>query len=340
MKTPQAHKWLATLAALTCLAASPTLNAQATAQSGSLHIGVFVEDIKGAPISHLDVKNFTVSNQGAPLPFQLVRPAHHPNAVSDAEPTRMLIILAPSIPDSAATLNNLLPELDSVWQSGWQVAVVMPNGNHTSYVTNREQLMKLCAAATKKPQQQFVKAAARNDVRHLNSFTGRRLVLYLARSTGQQEMPPEKLLTAAKQVMAQLLVVNGGDLVWEPGAVAEISDCSNTMPSLFGGPAASRAAQSSTPPAYRSDCLGSYTKVSKHDDWYLFVATNLHTAIREAMRSASGYYSLRIPRASLAALPPGTPLSIKIHLFDVQNYTATAIAYGKDNPPTIFLARK
>jgi hypothetical protein len=340
MKTPQAHKWLAALAALTCLAASPTLNAQAAAGSGSLHIGVFVEDIKGAPISHLDVKNFTVSNQGAPLPFQLVHPALHPDAASDAERTRMLIILAPSIPDSAATLNNLLPELDSVWQRGWQVAAVMPNGNHTSYVTNREQLMKLCAAATKRPQQQFVKAAASNDVRHLNFFTGRRLVLYLTRSTGQKEMPPEKLLTAAKQVMAQLLVVNGGDLVWEPGAVAEISDCSNTMPSLFGGSAASRAAQSSTPPAYRSNCLGSYTKVSKQDDWYLFVAMNTHTAIREAIRSANGYYSLRIPRASLVTLPPGTPLSIKINLFDVQNYTATAIAYGKDNPPQILLTKK
>jgi hypothetical protein len=340
MKAPHVYRWLASLVTIICLPIAPPLSVQAAPQSDSLHIGVFVQDLYGKPISHLDASNFAISNQGTPLPFQIVRPAHRPSAASDAEATRMLIILAPNIPNSTAALNNLLPKLDPVWQRGWQVAAILPNGNHTPYATSAEQLSQLCATAANNPPSQFVKAADRNNVRHLNSFVGRRLVLYLTGSTSQQEMPPEKLLAAAKQVMAQLLVVNGGDLVWETGAVAEMSNCSNTMPSLFGGPAASRAAQSSTPPAYRSNCLGSYKKVSKQDDWYLFVATNTHVAINEAIQSANGYYSLRIPRASLANLTPGAPLSIKIHIFDVPVFTATAIAYGKNNPPQILLTKK
>ena len=335
MKTPHTLKLLAALA---LLAASPTLNAQAAAQSSSLHIGVFVEDIKGAPISHLDAKNFTVSKQGAPLPFQIVRPALHPKAASNAEPTRMLILLSPYIKHSAAALNHLLPALDPVWQHGWQVAAVLSNGSQTDYATNAMQLRQMWTTSENSahPLTGPKSAPSVAAIHNLDAFVGRRIVLYLAKTRTQEAKPIKQIESAAKEAMAQLFVVDGGDQVYSPGLV---SDCSDTSSSLFGGPAAARAADSSTPSAYRSNCLGSYTKVSKQDDWYLFVAINAHTAIREAIRSANGYYSLRIPRASLATLPPGTPLSINIHLFDVPNYTATAIGYG-NNPPAILLSKK
>jgi hypothetical protein len=335
MKTPHTLKWLAALA---LLAASPTLNAQAAAQSGSLHIGVFVQDLHGSPISHLDAGNFTVANQGAPLPFQIIRPALRAKAQPNAEPTRMLILLSPYIKHSAPALNHLLPELDPVWQRGWQVAAVLSNGRRTDYATNAIQLQQMWSSPEINAHlltgpKSAPSVAAIHD---LDSFTGRRVVLYLAKTRNQQAKPTKQIASAAKHAMAQLFVVDGGELVWESGPV---SDCSNSIPSLFGGPPAAQAAQSSTPPAYRSNCLGSYTKVSKRDDWYFYVAINAHVAIHEAIGSANGYYSLRIPRASLAALPSGTPLSIKIHLFDVPNFTATAIGYG-NNPPAILLSKK
>jgi hypothetical protein len=343
MSASSLQRRFAILAAFAFFAAShkaPLLAVQTGVQDSSLHIGVVVQDHMGKPISYLSAKNFALSSQGIPLSFKLVRPALNPKPSSKAyEPTRMLILLSPYIKNSAATLNRLLPELDPLWQRGWQIAAVLSTGSRTDYATSAAQLQQMWIASNNSahPLTGPKSAPSVAAIHDLNSFSGRRVVLYLAKTRDQQARPTKQIASAAKQSMAQLFVVNGGDVVWEPGPV---SDCSNNNPSLFGGPAAARSAQSSTPPAYRSNCLGSYTKVSKQDDGYQFIATNAHTAIREALREAQSYYSLQIQNASPQNLPPGSPLSLEIHVTGTPNYTATALAYGKNNPPQITLTKK
>ncbi len=308
---------------------------QTDTQTHSLRIGVFVQDNAGKPIGHLSARDFTLSSQGVRLPFKLVRPVLGSKPPAGAyEPTRMLILLSPHIADSTQTLNAVLPALDPLWQRDWQIAAVLSNGSRTDYATSAAQLRRFWTNAQPSgPARPETAASAIND---LDTFTGRRIVLYLAASTDKQEMPPKPILDAARKVMAQTLDVNGGYPDSSPGGAVYYE---GGIPSLFGGPAAERASNSSTPSAYRPNSSESHTKVSRQDDWYLYVAVNTHTAIHQALRDAEGYYSLRIPRASLATLPPGTLLSVKIHITDAPNFTATTIAYGK-NPPQILLAKR
>jgi hypothetical protein len=324
------------LVALVCFSAwqkPALLAAQAGPHGSSLHIGVFVESNAGEPIGRLSAKDFILTSQGAVLPFRLVRPAlgHKPPAAA-YEPTRLLIVLSPHIANSNLALSRLLPRLDPVWHRGWQVTAILSNGNKTGYATSSEQLSQLCvnAQSSGSPQPETAVSA----VHDLDTFAGRRLILYLANSTGKQEMPPKQILSAAKDAMAEIFAVNGGTLV----SSDDFAIGGPGLPMMGGGPAAARASGE----GFGSGAYAASTgpvHVSKQYDPGIYLAVNTRAAIRQATLSAQGYYSLRIRRASLKTLPPDTSLSLEIHLAHRTDYTVMAMAYG-NNPPPILLAKK
>lgn len=326
---------------LACWQNASSLAAQTNAQGHSLRIGVFIQDNAGKPISDLSARDFTLSSHSVHFSFKLVRPVLGSKPPAGAyEPTWMLILLSPHIADSISTLNSLLPALNPLWQRRWQIAAVLNNGSKTDYATSAGQLQQMWTAA--RPSTTSKLGSERAAVKNLESFAGRRVVLYLVSSTNRETTPPQQIIATAKEAMAPILIVDGGVRMESRGSDASYSGGGVSSPiGGVGSHNAARVAQeaepssSANPPAPTVPII---RKVNQYDS-NVFHAIDARAAIREAMRTAQGYYGLRIQNASLQTLPPGTALSIRIRLFDVPDYTATVIAYGK-NPPQILLIRK
>jgi hypothetical protein len=310
------------------------------AQGDSLHIGVYVQQKPGAPIDHLSAKDFVLSSQGTALPFKLIRPANNLKSQSSAhEPTRMLILLSPHIKNSVSTLNHLLPALDPIWQRRWQAAAVLSNGSRTGYATSAAQLQQMWTALENNPQPATGSSsdAAEAAVHDLDSFAGRRIVLYLANTRKREAKPAKQIASAAKDAMAQMFVVNGGVRVPSDSVSSSFSGGIGAGGGSNGFAAAAEADPSPIPSVTVSST--SFTYVNNQYDTGTYAAINGRAAILQATRTAKGYYSLRIPRAALATLPSGTPLSLQIHLGLRMDYTVMAMGYG-NHAPQILLTKK
>jgi hypothetical protein len=167
-------------------------------------------------------------------------------------------------------------------------------------------------------------------VASLKSFSGRRIVLYITDIQNERKMPPERLIQAATDSMAQMLVVNGGVPFSKPD-----------MPALpgFGGGSGGRNPQSPNWEETQPGAVpGTDTSQQRKGQFLsgpgpyrgLYQEANAHQAVQDALHDAVGYYALQIAYPRAGSIPSGATVSLKLNLKNDSKLLITAKAYSGD----------
>jgi hypothetical protein len=258
---------------------------------GQLHSGPSTEEVRievrltrlnGDPIDHLSVADFRVSVGAQKFPLTVARPALK-GQTPDSVPTRLLVIFSPpTMQGGRDPIQQAIEKLKPVWRRGWQVSLLMPEGQSTPYASSEAELLHLAHQSTA-PKQGYEEA-----LQALRTFPGRRLVVYV--SDGQSKTL-NGLAKAAKDAEAMLYDV-GGDLSQNYVYGEAVKGSTFSLPSygagLYGanpGPA------------------GGLTVVNNVETWSapaelaigdVHNERSLHGAISDAIRDSGNYYELRL----------------------------------------------
>jgi hypothetical protein len=166
-----------------------------------VRISIQLRRLNGDPIDHLSVADFRVSVGAQKFPLTLARPALK-KSTPDSVP-RLLVILSPSaMQEGHDPIQQAVEKLKPVWRRGWQVGLLLPEGQLTPYASSQTELQHLAHQNTL-PKQTYEEV-----LQTLQTFPGRRLVVYV--SNGQSKIP-EDLAKAARGAEAMLYDV-GGDI--------------------------------------------------------------------------------------------------------------------------------
>jgi hypothetical protein len=302
------------------LSASPGI-----ASDRAIQIAVLVQHSDGRPIGGLTPEDFAVSLQGRTIPATLSRPVMGNKApTGDFLPTRMLVILPRAAVGSADMPSDLMTALGPVWQRGWQVAIAQDKGKTTGFTASALQLKQMWDT----PPGPQVSAEAM--VASLKSFGGRRVVLYTTDIQNERKMPPERLIQAASDSMAQMLVVNGGVLFSKPD-----------MPALPGsggwssgrnpqGPKAEESQPGTVPGADLSRQRKGQFLFGPGPYRGLYQEADAHHAVQDALHDAVGYYVLQIACPPTGSILSGVTVSLKLNLKNASKLLITARAYSGD----------
>jgi hypothetical protein len=302
------------------LSASPGI-----ASDRAIQIAVLVQHSDGRPIGGLTPEDFAVSLQGRTIPATLSRPVMGNKApTGDFLPTRMLVILPRAAVGSADMPSDLMTALGPVWQRGWQVAIAQDKGKTTGFTTSALQLKQMWDT----PPGPQVSAEAM--VASLKSFGGRRVVLYTTDIQNERKMPPERLIQAASDSMAQMLVVNGGVLFSKPD-----------MPALPGsggwssgrnpqGPKAEESQPGTVPGADLSRQRKGQFLFGPGPYRGLYQEADAHHAVQDALHDAVGYYVLQIAYPPAGLAPSGANVSLTLNLKNASKLLISAKAYNGD----------
>ena len=299
--------------------------APAIASDYAIQIAVLVQHSDGRPIGGLTAGDFVVNLQGQTLPLTLRRPVLGDKVPKgDFLPTRMLVILPRAAVGSADMPSDLMTALGPVWQRGWQVAIAQDKGKTTGFTASALQLKQMWDT----PPGPQVSAEAM--VASLKSFGGRRVVLYTTDIQNERKMPPERLIQAASDSMAQMLVVNGGVLFSKPD-----------MPALPGsggwssgrnpqGPKAEESQPGTVPGADLSRQRKGQFLFGPGPYRGLYQEADAHHAVQDALHDAVGYYVLQIAYPPTGLAPSGANVSLTLNLKNASKLLISAKAYNGD----------
>ncbi len=260
-----------------CLSQLPSVPA-----TEEVRIGVRLRWLSGDPIDRLSVGDFRVSAGAQKFPLTLARPALK-KKTPDSVPTRLLVIFSPSTMQGGHDpIQQAIGKLKPVWRRGWQVCLLMPEGQLTPYASSEAELKHL--AHQNVTQKQTYEEALRT----LGTFPGRRLVVYV--SDGQSKTP-EGLAKAAKDAAAMFYDVGGDNSRNYVYGEAE-KGSTVSLPSYGAGLNGANPG----PP-------GGLTVVNNVETWSAPVQLSigdvhnerrLGGAISDAIRDAGDYYELRL----------------------------------------------
>jgi len=190
------------------------LVAQEPAQTDGFHVAMIVQRAEdnpdllwniGDPVLHLKRGDFWVRQGGSRLQVNIGRSGAEQPPES-LQPTRLLVVIGPSVSDPEGTLRQLTHAFEAVWCQGWQTAVVRPDGSTTSYAAGSSSIAQSAPAAISYTQSYLA------AVKSLRGVDGITIVLYLTGSAqGDKEVKtPDALIESAKDSKAMLYVVDGG----------------------------------------------------------------------------------------------------------------------------------
>ena len=288
-----------------------------------VRIGVRLRWLSGDPIDRLSVADFRVSVGAQKFPLALARPALK-KKTPDSVPTRLLVIFSPSTMQGAHPIQQAIGKLKPVWRRGWQVSLLMPEGQLTPYASSEAELQHL---ASQNPAQ---KQTYEEALQTLGTFPGRRLVVYV--SDGQSQTP-EGLAKAAKKAAAMFYDVGGDtsqNYVYGEAERGSTFSLPSYGASLYGA--------NPGPP-------GGLTVVNNVETWSapaqlsigdVHNERRLGGAISDAIRDAGDYYELRLQ------VPPQTPWLV-LGVSVKGNYRLDAQAYTLDGnaaPGLVLLRNK
>jgi len=177
---------------------------QTVQQEAVVHVELLVQlqHPEGEPVGYLTAKDFVVTEGGQRLPVEVLTPSlSRETTGARSVPTRMLVIVDAPTANSPDGLQRILKALGPVWRRGWQVAVAQIDGNASSYAASIGELRRNWVALGDSP----MKTTA--AVQDLQSFLGRRVVLYTGNAGQYAVSAPNWLRSQAQDAMADLIVV-------------------------------------------------------------------------------------------------------------------------------------
>jgi hypothetical protein len=264
------------------------LFSQPEQQDKFLHLEVRVQLPPPAPIGyltppgesvvHIAPKDFVVTQGGRRFPVQVLSPRLSVKAVTQPYiPKRLLVYVDAQIANSPASFSRVLAELNSVWPLGWQVAIAQIDGKVSAYATDSSQLQQNFAALANSS------VTAKDAIQDMESFLGRRVVMYVGDTNPDGANVPYWLGPKADDAMADLFIVNNGRSIPQVDARGQLALLARDAARGGGG--------------YMPDQMG----VDK---------LSVREAVRKALQEAPNYYDLRVP---LHGIDPSVPVSLKIN---------------------------
>jgi hypothetical protein len=94
---------------------------------------------------HLSTKNFIVTQQGHRYPIRLAQPPLKDHAPASDVPTHLLVVVRGHTAKPVNT-GDLLKQLAPVFERGWQVSIMRPDGYATPYLATAADLLTSLAA--------------------------------------------------------------------------------------------------------------------------------------------------------------------------------------------------
>jgi hypothetical protein len=278
--------------------------ASATQPSAGFQVNLVVQTGSGEPVGYLKAGDFHVTQADKQYDVTLEQPViglHPPKYPTIA--TRMLVVFDPRLAADTSAVANTVQGLGPVWQRGWQVSVVRPDGLITPYATSQTALQQ--ALNGPPVNSKFVpQTVARNAMKQLRNFPGRRVLLYVSVLTGWENTKvPVALKYQAGKAMVQVYVVDGG----EPAHTDTFDDVDYMRRGLNGEPGIASI------PSQNLFKFG------------LFHEVNLYDAISNSVRGAKGYYALELNCSSGSCPDAHVPLSIQIEKDGPLRVTAEAV---------------
>jgi hypothetical protein len=308
------------LFAMTCIliAVSPGMSGQVpVGQEHSMHVILIVQKPIGEPVLDLKASDFRVSLRGRKFQVVISQPVstgRHRNVPTI--PTHLLIVFDPRLATTDHSAAELIADLRPLWQHGWQVGVVAPNGLVTPYASSETELLHALN------DKQSTLSKATEAAKHLNDFPGRKILLYMSTVGGWEDTKlPVRLKKAAVSSMAQIYIVDGG----RPSGSYD----------YLGPVTQGRGSSLSSLPATTE--VGRIPKVSYPAEnlfkFGVFHETSLRVALANSVRNSGSYYDLKIICGANDCPDDHAPLSIHIARDGPLRVTADGESEGR---PLIF----
>lgn len=199
------------LALCLCLWLAPEI--RAAGQDFPLHIGVLARRLDREPITDLKSKDFEVTADGNRLGVSAIQPDFSRNGGAQVLPVHVLLMVSVDSEYAAeqALVNLLRKELPPSFGDA-EVAICRRDGVVTRYVGTRDALEAELRGFHNR-RVRFSEAVA-----ELNTFTGRRVVLYLTEKGVRVPTPIRRMATRSAAIVYQIggsnwdNYVQGGEL--------------------------------------------------------------------------------------------------------------------------------